>query len=103
MTKSICNQTSENVQVLPVVKKNLLVMICSFNEAKVVLQRGNKSIQSLGIGGISVEDPDGDCTLQASSLYLTYYELHLVDKHRKLLNPLMKTKRKVMFKVSTVF
>lgn len=62
---------------LPVVKENLLVMICCFNEAKVVLQCGNKSMQSLGIGGIAVEDPDGDCTLLASSLHFIDGELHL--------------------------
>merc|ERR1719495_2386805 len=54
-------------------------MICGLNEAKVVLQCGNKSLQSLGIGGGSVEDPDGDCTLQASSLHFIDGELHLVS------------------------
>ncbi len=61
----------------PVVKENLLVMICCLNEAKVVLQCGNKTMQSLGIGGIAIEDPDGDCTLLASSLHFTDGELHL--------------------------
>lgn len=50
-------------------KENLLVMISSLNETKVVLQSGNKSMQSLGIRGITVEDPDGDCTLLAGSLH----------------------------------
>lgn len=62
-------------------KENLLVMICCLNEAKVVLQCCNKSMQSLGIGGISVQNPDGDCTLLASSLHLIDGELHLEDKH----------------------
>lgn len=56
-------------------------MICCLNEAKVVLQRGNKTMQSLGIGGVAVEDPDGDCTLLTSSLHFIDGELHLKDKH----------------------
>lgn len=62
-------------------KENLLVMICCLNEAKVVLQRGNKSLKSFGIGGVSVEDPDGDRALLASSLHFVDGELHLEDKH----------------------
>ena len=68
---------------LPVVKENLLVMICCLDEAKVVLQCGNKSVQSLGIGSISVEDPDGDCTLLACSLHFIDGELHLEGKYIK--------------------
>lgn len=67
------------IKPLPVVKENLLVMICCLNEAKIVLQCGNKSVQSLGIGGIAVENPDGDCTLLASSLYFVDWKLHLEE------------------------
>lgn len=56
-------------------------MVCSLNEAKVVLECGNKSQQSLGVGGITVEDPDGDCALQAGPLHFIDGELHLEDKH----------------------
>lgn len=56
-------------------------MICRLDEAKVVLQCGNKSVQSLGVGGIAVEDPDGDCALLASSLHFIDRELDLKDKH----------------------
>lgn len=62
-------------------KENLLVMICRLNEAKVVLQCGNKSVQSLGVGGITVENPDRDCTLLACSLHFIDGELHLEDQH----------------------
>jgi len=66
---------------LPVVKENLLVVICRLNEAKVVLERGDKSKQSLGVGGIAVEDPNGHCALQAGALHFVDGELHLEDKH----------------------
>ncbi|KAF3860075.1 hypothetical protein F7725_000330, partial [Dissostichus mawsoni] len=63
-------------------KENLLVMVCSLNEAKVVLECGNKSQQSLGVGGITVEDPDGDCALQAGILGggCHYFLLHYTHK-----------------------
>ena len=54
---------------VPVMKENFLVMVCCLNEAKVIFQSGDKSMQSLGVGGITVEEPDGDCTLLASSLH----------------------------------
>lgn len=63
-------------------KENLLVVICCLNEAEVVLQCGNKSMQSLGVGGVAVEDPDGDGALLASSLHFIDGELHLEDKQR---------------------
>lgn len=50
-------------------KENLLVMICCLNEAKVVLQCSNKSMQSFDTGDTTIENPDGDCTLLASSLH----------------------------------
>lgn len=62
---------------LPVVEKDLLVMICCLNKAKVVLQSGHEAVQSLGVGGVSVQNSDGDCTLQAGSLHFTDGKLHL--------------------------
>lgn len=51
-------------------KENFLVMICRFNEAKVIFKGSNKPMQSLRVGdGISVKDPDVHCTLLASSLH----------------------------------
>lgn len=61
-------------------KENLLVMICRLDETKVVLQCSNKPVKPLGIGGIAVENPDGYCTLLASSLHFVDRELHLQDK-----------------------
>lgn len=67
----------------PVVKEDFLIMICRLNEAKVVLQCGDKSMQSLGTGGVTIKDPDGDGALLASSLHFVDGELHLQDKHRR--------------------
>lgn len=88
------NSSKDNLELkpLPVVKENLLVMICGLNEAKVVLQCGNKSMQSLGIGGIAVEDPDGDCALLASSLHFIDGKLHLKDKRINVSHTWGKTK-----------
>lgn len=63
------------LRVLPVVKENLLIMICSLNEAKIVLQCGNKSINLLG--DCTVEEPHRHCTLQAGAFHLTNRKLHL--------------------------
>lgn len=65
---------------LPVVKENFLVMVCCLNESKVILQCSNKSVQSSGVGGVAVENPDGNCALMARSLHFIDAELHLVDK-----------------------
>lgn len=58
-------------------EENLLVVIRCLDEAKVVLQCGDKSVQSLGIGGIAVEDPDGDGALLTGSLHFIDGELNL--------------------------
>lgn len=50
-------------------EKNFLIVIGRLNEAKVIFQCGNKSMQSLGIGGVTVEDSDGDCALVAGSFH----------------------------------
>lgn len=71
------------LETLPVVKENFLIMICRLNEAKVVLQCGNKSMQSLGTGGVTVKDPDGDGALLAGSLHFVDGELHLQDKRHR--------------------
>lgn len=55
-------------------------MIGRLNEAKVVLQCCNKSVHPL-CAGIAVQDPDGDCTLLASSFHFIDGELHLTKKH----------------------
>lgn len=60
-------------------KENLLVMVCRLNEAKVVLECGDEPVQPLGVGGITVEDPDGDCTLLASSLHFINGKFHLQE------------------------
>lgn len=39
-------------------EKYFLIMMCCLNEAKIIFKCGNKSMQSFGIGGITVEDPD---------------------------------------------
>lgn len=61
-------------------EENLLVVICGLDEAKVVLKCGDKAVQPLGIGGIAVEDPDGDGTLLTSSLHFIDGELNLKEQ-----------------------
>lgn len=58
-------------------EENLLVMVCRLDEAEVVLERGDEPVQPLGVGGVAVEDPDGYCTLLASSLHFINGEFHL--------------------------
>lgn len=77
---NILTEGTFNLKSLPVMKENFLIMICCFNEAKVIFQCSNKSMQSLGTGGITVEDPDRDGTLLAGSLHFIDRELHLEDK-----------------------
>lgn len=67
------------MEYLPVVKEDLLVVVCRFDEAKVVLQCGHEAVQPLAVGGVAVEDPDGHCTLLASSLHFINGELHLQE------------------------
>lgn len=62
-------------------EKDFLVVIRRFNEAKVVFERSHESVQSLGVGAVSVQDPDGDRALLAGSLHLVDGELHLEDQH----------------------
>lgn len=69
--------TIQNAQLLPVVEENLLVVIGRLDEAKVVFQRGNESLQPLGVGDGAVEDLDGDGALLASPLHFVDGELHL--------------------------
>lgn len=52
-------------------KENLLIMICSLNEAKIVLQCGNKSIDR------AAEEPHRHCTLLTGAFHLTDRKLHL--------------------------
>lgn len=50
-------------------------MICCLNEAKIILQCGDKSMNLLG--DCAVEEPDRHCTLQASAFHLTDGKFHL--------------------------
>lgn len=45
----ISKAETQKLKALPVVKENLLVVICSLNEAEVVFERGDKPEQSLGV------------------------------------------------------
>lgn len=60
---------------LPVVKENLLIVICSLNETKIVLQCGDKSMNLLG--DCAVEEPNGHSALLARAFHLTDRKLHL--------------------------
>lgn len=62
---------------MPVVEEDLLVVVRRLDEAKVVLQRGHEAVQPLSIGGVAVEDPDGNCALHAGPLHFVDGELHL--------------------------
>ena len=50
-------------------------MICSLNETKIVLQRGDKSINLLG--DCAVEEPDRHSALLAGAFHLADGKLHL--------------------------
>lgn len=58
-------------------KEDLLVVICSLDEAKVILQCGDEAFQSLATAGATVNHPDGNGTLLAASFHFVDRELHL--------------------------
>lgn len=60
-------------------KENLLIVVCSLNEAKVVLEGGDEAVDLPGDG--AVEQPHGHGALLARALHLTDGKLHLKQEH----------------------
>lgn len=61
-------------------EEDLLVVIGRLDEAEVVLERGHEAVQSLGVGSVAIENPDGDRALLARPLHLVDGELHLENR-----------------------
>lgn len=75
------NKSKHQVETLPVVEEDLLIMIGCFYEAKIILQCCYVSQKPLGANS-TIKDLEGHSTLLSGAFHLTDGEFHLVEARR---------------------